>query len=1106
MSGTDAEPAAANGNRLPTGTALGRRRERHTVTTPDPVGALRAYRRELEKIRATGHATEHSYRPALQKLIHDLAGDDTRALNEPSQVACGAPDFIVERRGVPIGHVECKDLGTDLSQVESDEQLRRYRGGLPNLILTDYLEFRWYVAGELRLVARLGRLAAGGRVAVDGAGAKELADLFGGFFAADLPTVGRPGELAARMAAKTRLLREGIARILGGEGGAGPLHDLLDAYRDVLIGGLEAADFADLQAQTAAYGLFAARCLHDVSAGPFTRQSAVFADTTPFLRDVFGRIAGPGIDPRIAWIVDDLALLLDRADMAAILADFGSRKRREDPVVHFYEDFLAAYDPELREVRGVYYTPEPVVSYIVRSLDRLLRDRFALPDGLADTAAIAPDSPGDEQGTRPRVLILDPAAGTGTFLREAVATIRTTVEGKGLGGAWPDYVRDHLLPRLFGFELLMAPYAICHLKLALEIGGTESGFKMPDGQRLGVFLTNALEEAHEEAERGTLFAREVAREAAGADAVKREKPVMVVLGNPPYSGHSANKGAWISGLLRGSDGPDATGSYFKLDGQPLGERNSKWLNDDYVKFVRFAQWRIEQTGEGVLGFVTNHSYLDNPTFRGMRRSLMETFDEIYVLNMHGNAKRNERTPDGSKDVNVFDIQQGVAVGIFVKCSHAQNAHARVFHADLWGERETESGGGKYGWLAANDIETTEWAALTPTPPLYLFAPRDETLCEEYEAGVKLTEVFHLNSVGIVTARDKLAIQWTSEDMRRVAADFLSLGVDDARNTYALGKDSSDWSVAAAQNDIRDHPDSVRRIAPITYRPFDTRFTYYTGRAGGLVCRPRTKVMFHMLAGPNLGLSTTRSREISAGWEHTFVSRHLMQHHAVSLKEVNYLFPLYVYPAVTPAKVGGDREPNLDREFVKEFGSRIGLAFIPDGAGDLETEFGPEDVFHYIYAVLHSPEYRRRYADFLKSDFPRVPFTQDRQRFAAVVALGRRLAALHLMDAEGDAVPAFPIAGRNRVERPRYAPPSDKLPGRVWINRDQYFEGVEPGTWAFAIGGYRPAEKWLKDRKGRTLSFDDIAHYRRICAALAETPRIMARIDREIDARGGWPLT
>ena len=1070
------------------------------------LNTLRTYCNQIIQIYATRQATEHSYRPAFASLIEALGGNRVRALNEPSHIACGAPDFIVEHNGVPTGHVECKDVSVHLDDVENDEQLRRYRDGLPNLILTNYLEFRWYTEGQLRETARLGRLDHQNRIGFDRAGAEQVGALFDGFFAADLPTINNPRELAERLAAKARLLRDGVERIFAQEAQTGPLHDLLTAYRHVLIQNLKPADFADLQAQTAAYGLFAARCQHEPSR-PFTRKEAIFAKTTPFLRDVFGRIAGPDIDPRIAWIVDDLARLLDRADMAAILADFGRRTRQEDPVVHFYEDFLAAYDPKLREMRGVYYTPEPVVSYIVRSVDHLLRDRFGLADGLADTATVTVERPDGERETSPRVLILDPAAGTGTFLREAIARVRATIESKGLGGVWPDYVQDHLLPRLFGFELLMAPYTICHLKLALEIGGTGSDFTMPAGERLRVFLTNTLEKAHEEAS-GVLFAHEIVHESAGANAVKRDKPVMVIIGNPPYSGHSANKGQWIRDLLHGIDKDDqgtATGNYFKIDGQPLGEKNPKWVNNDYVKFIRFAQWRIEQTGEGILAFITDHSYLDRPTFRGMRQSLMETFDEIYVLDLHGNPDKKERAPDGGRDDNVFDIKQGTAIGLFVKRARAESNPARVFHADLWGEREAGPHGGKYGWLAANDIASTRWAELSPKSPFYLFVPRNEALAEEYETGWKLTDILPVHSTGIVSKRDKIAFHFEQQNLLDVLNDFDTFSEQELKEKYNF-RDSRDGKIEFVKEHIRDYGIKDEYVKLCLYRPFDYRWTYYTDKSKGFLGWPVYDVMRHMLAGPNLGLSTTRSTEIAEGWEHAFISKHLIQHHTVSLKEVNYLFPLYIYPENTEGLIPASRVPNINEGFIKTLSAALGIAFIPDGLGDLETTFGPEAVFHYIYAILHSPEYRRRYADFLKSDFPRIPLNDDRALFTKLVKLGKQLADLHLMETEGENTPAFPVVGSNRIEKLRYAPPNDGPPGRVWINRDQYFEGVTPATWTFAIGGYRPAEKWLKDRKDRVLSFEDIIHYRTICAALAETPDIMARIDETIAVHGGWPLT
>ena len=1046
---------------------------------------LREYREALKRERASGQATEHSYRPAVKALLEAL-GDGVSAINEPAHASYGAPDFIVQRNGVPVGHVECKDVGADLEAAQESEQLRRYRDALPNLILTDQCRFRWYVNGEPRDEARLGRFDRDGAFEARRGGESDVRGLLDAFFAASTPATDDPAELARRMGGKTRLLRDAIGRILAEEAGgdADALRDLFGSYRQVLFSGLDADQFADMQAQTVAYGLFAARCLHTGPPSAFTRESAVWARIAPFLKDVLGRIAGTSGDARIAWIVDDFARLLARADMDAILDGFGRRSRRRDPVVHFYEDFLAAYDPGEKERRGVFYTPEPVVSYVVRSIDRLLRREFGIADGLADSGE--------------RVLILDPAAGTGTFLRETIARIRETIIGdKGRGGAWPQYVRDHLLPRLHGFELLMAPYAICHLRLALELGGEARAFQMPfDDARLNVFLTNTLEEAHE-APMGLTFAGEIGKEARAAEAVKREKPVMVVLGNPPYSGHSANKGAWIADLMRGRiDGSPE--SYFTVDGGPLRERNPKWLNDDYVKFIRFAQWRIERTGEGVLGFVTNHGYLDNPTYRGMRQSLMATFDEIHLLDLHGNARKKERAPDGGPDQNVFDIQQGVAIGLFVKRRDGSGT-ARVFHADLWGPREVGADGGKYRWLAGNDVDTTDWTELAPKSPDYLFVPRDEALADEYGAGWKLPDVMPVNSTGIVTARDKLAIQWTDEEMRGVARRFIEIGPEEARDTWG----SSIQRIAAAQQDIRDHPEE-ERIVPITYRPFDERTTYYTGRANGFMERPRPEVMRHMLGGANLGLAVGRAGQVigSNSWDVVFLSNSPTDINLFR-RGGNCLFPLYTNIAERTPNLA----PNLAPEFTDAVAEATGLAFTPDGAGDLAATFGPEDAFHWCYAVLHSPEYRRRYADFLKADFPRVPLPANGALFAELAGLGARLAALHLLEADGEAGtrPIFDVGGGNRVDRVRYTEPAADAGGRVWINGTQHFEGVAPETWAFTVGGYRPAEKWLKDRKGRALDYDDIGRYQRICAALAETPRLMARIDGAIAARGGWPI-
>ena len=932
-------------------------------------------------------------------------------------------------------------------------------------------------------------------------------------------------ELAVRLAELVRTIRDRITTAIAIETQHGPLNKLLKAFQTALVHDLDADGFADMYAQTIAYGLLSARI-----ADPHKKTVDDFAShmrTNPFLRDLmetFLQIGGRRTKRRAEGIdfdefgVAEVVGLLDNANMEAVVRDFGDRNPREDPVIHFYELFLKEYDAEKRMQRGVFYTPRPVVSYIVRSVHTLLRSEFELKDGLADTATWGemaerreglsiPEAISPDQGF---VQILDPATGTGTFLVEAIDLIHKTLvvkwKAQGHGekktdALWNEYVPKHLLPRLHGYELLMAPYAIAHLKIGLKL--YETGYRFGSDERARVYLTNALESAQDFSQGAFDFAiPALADEAQAVNEVKRAAQFTVIIGNPPYSGHSANKGAWIRELLRGSAGTLRVENYFEVDGGPLNERNPKWLNDDYVKFIRLAHWQIERTGLGLLGFITNHSYLDNPTFRGMRESLAATFPQAHMLDLHGNAKKKERAPDGGKDENVFDIQQGVAIGLFTSSpSGTAPIRPAYNHADVWGVREPAGGVGKYDRLVASDAASTEWQALSPKPPLRLFVPRDDALHEEYEAGAPISDIFPVNSVGIVTARDKLAIQWTADDMERIAEDFAARGTEAARTFYDLGKDARDWQVQLAQKDVQR---GDGRISPVLYRPFDRRFTYYTGKSRGFICRPRPEVMRHMLAGPNLGLCIGRAGQVigSETWDVAFVAKSSSDFNLFR-RGGNCLFPVYTYQAAGREDFGKGREPNLDPSFIEAARATLGLDFIPDGNGDRTTTFDPKDVFHYIYAVLHSPEYRRRYADFLKSDFPRVPLPDDRALFADLIRLGARLVSLHLMEAEG-AQAMFPDTGSNQVDKVRYAPPTGGLPGRVWINREQYFESVEPENWAFTIGGYRPAEKWLKDRKGRALSEDDIDHYRKIIAALAETRRLMVKIDEVIGKHGGWP--
>jgi hypothetical protein len=647
---------------------------------------IKAYLKSIERQLAQGNSTEHTHRPALKTLLEAI-DDRVLATNEPKRIECGAPDFVLSRgkENFTIGYLEAKDVGVPLDETEKSEQLKRYLHSLPNLILTDYLEFRWYVDGEYRSSARLARPGKGGRLAIDKNGEDMVPRLLCEFLAHEPVAIASPEELSRRMADLTKMIRNIIVDSFVNDRASQGLKDLRKAFAETLIPDIgspeKTGEFADMYAQTIAYGLFAARCNHS-RPEPFKRLEAAaeIPKTNPFLRKLFEVITGPDLnDEPYAGFVEDLVQVLAHSDMAAVLEDFGRRTGQEDPIVHFYETFLAAYDPKLRESRGVYYTPAPVVSYIVRSVDRILKERFGFKEGLADPQMIELTREDEEVGRveehLPKALILDPACGTGTFLYAVVDHIRNRFIESGNAGMWSGFVRRQLLARLFGFELLMAPYSVAHFKLGMQLAAQDLedrlrkkwAYDFNGNERLNVFLTNTLEEAEQKVE--DLFGplRVITEEANAASRVKKDLPIMVILGNPPYSGHSANR-SWE--VKDGKRQPTFIGGlvqdYYQVDGQPLKEKNPKWLQDDYVKFLRWSQWRIEQTGAGVLAFITNHGYLDNPTFRGMRQSLMKTFDDIYIIDLHGNSKKKEKCPDGSKDENVFDIQQGVAIAIMIK--------------------------------------------------------------------------------------------------------------------------------------------------------------------------------------------------------------------------------------------------------------------------------------------------------------------------------------------------------------------------------------------------------------------------------------------------------
>lgn len=1019
---------------------------------------VKNYITDLNNLYATGVAREHAYRVPLQNLMTALLPKGYTIVNEPARIACGAPDYIILHGDVPMAFMEAKDLDDrDLDgNREHREQFERYKNSLNSIVFTDYLDFHLYIGGEFQDAVRLAEIR-GNKIVVNEANEEPFLQLVSRLVNSQPQKITSPVKLAKVMASKARMLAQVIEKALDNDpDGTTELAQQMKVFKDLLIHDLNNKTFADIYAQTIAYGLFSAR-LNDPTPDDFSRMEAntLIPKSNPFLRKIFNDIAGFNIDSRIEWIVDDLVEAFRVTDMDTVMKDFGEATKRNDPMMHFYEDFLGQYDPQTKAQRGVYYTPQPVVDFIVRAVDDILKHDFNLPMGLADNSMIDHEVVNDQYSGKKgdsktlkkrmhRVQILDPATGTGTFLASVIRQIHSNMEGQW--GAWDSYVDQHLLPRLNGFELMMASYTIAHLKLNMVL--RETGFTQQSDKRLRVYLTNSLEEHN--VDTGTLFSAAISQESNEASHIKRDCPVMVMIGNPPYSVSSSNNSDYILRLLN---------DYKKN----LNERNIQPLSDDYIKFIRLGQEYISKTGEGILAFICNNTFLDGIIHRQMRKELMQKFDEIYILDLHGNSRKKETAPDGSKDENVFDIMQGVSINIFVK--KPQNTDGcKICHCDLFGGRER-----KHEILNESCLNSIKWTDLNPEEPYYFFVPKDFSTKEEYEKGFKVDELMTVNVSGIKTQRDDASIFMTESEMETMSIDFRDLSVEELKQKYGF-KDVRDWQVNAAKTDLKRNIILTNRIF---YRPFDNRWMLYTGQTKGIQGYPRLDKMRHLICNNNIALIVCKQQS-TFDFQHVFCSMLISDINSISLqsKEISYVLPLYLYN-----DDGTNCKPNFNAEIVKKI------------EGTLGKTVKPLEIFDYIYAILHSPSYRAKYKEFLKIDFPRIPYPKNTEDYHRLVAIGEQLRKLHLLEDVPQTKHAqFNNPGSNMVDRPEYKGDS------VWINKEQCFEDVPETAWNFYIGGYQPAQKWLKDRKGRTLTYDDIAHYRKIITVLLETDRLMKEID------------
>jgi hypothetical protein len=979
----------------------------------DPREALLLYLDRIHDRERRGESREESFYPDLLDLLKWFEEErglaDLRVTLIPRKTEGCLLDFQVWRGERIAGYVEAKGPGTNLDEIEGSKQLERYRRTFPNLILTNFREFRLYRYGKPALRAQAGAAAGGPERFL------ELLDLFADF---ESPASTSTAVLAERLARRTRILATRIQELMVRDPeGRSNFASFHQAFTEFLLAGLDRREFANLYAQTLTYGLLAARWQ---AAGTFDRQVA--ANSIPassgILREVFLNISLGDPHPEVAWIVDEIVAVLAGAPVRQMLERILERRGR-DPVLDFYQTFLHFYDPDLRKQRGVYYTPRELVSFVVRSVHRLLVTRFGRRDGLGDLG----------------VTLLDPAAGTLTFVVEAARCAIEAVRAEMGNGGVPALLRDHVLRDFYAFELMMAPYAIGHLKMSLVLA--EMGHPLRPNERFPLYLTNGLEDTEDLKQSSLPFVAALTQEAQAAGRIKKERTINVVLGNPPWSGHSANRGERIDALPKtaytAADGRRIDG-YYDVEGSPLKERNPKWLQDDYVKFLRFAQRKIDQAGEGIVAFVTNHSYLDNPTFRGLRRSLLETFDEIYLLDLHGSRKKQERSPDGAADANVFEeVQQGVAVAFLVK---KPGLEKRVLRADLWGSR-----GDKLRWLLERDVETTPWKGIAPRGPAFLFATRDAALEDEYRRGILLTDLFPERSVGIVTGCDAFAVDTEPEALKRRI-----------RSLRETDPELVPGAPARASSAIRKDEDWQSRYQKILYRPFDRRTIFY---ADYVIERSRRAVMRRMLEGTNLGLVAARQCKEDFG---ALATNLIVAHKAVSAYDINSLFPLFLY---SKSDLFEKVEANLAPDVLRLFTGRIG------------EEPPPEMVFEYVYAVLYSPPYRSRYGDLLRTDFPRIPLPRDRGTFLKLSGLGAILVDLHLLRSERLRQPAVHFTGEGK--------------GR------KAFQGIDSEVWDYRVGGYQVLERWQAARAKRALRYEEIEEFRKIAAALRETIGVEKRI-------------
>lgn len=1008
-----------------------------------------------------------------------------------------------------LGYIENKRVNADLSRLIDESntnpkaQIAKYLTLSDNLILTDYLRFlrlakapngKVQITQEITLCTLNEIHATLKSKSTLQSKQSELLEFFALFFSSTPKPINSAQDFALCLAQRTKLVKDTLI-----DNPQNPqIATLYQSFKDILYKDLDFEAFCDSFAQTLTYALFLAR-LNDERGEKIDLYNVkkFIPKSFPLIRAMSGFLDNLDELDSLKWLINEILSIINHIDPASITKELNKIAQKDllgnylhkDPYLHFYETFLSQYDPKLRELRGVYYTPFAVVSFIINAIDSVLNRDFNQTKGLG--SALDNDN----------ITLLDFATGTGTFLleafRKALESVKKDSDPQTNPLKYAHYKPKKLLSKFSGFEFLIAPYTIAHLKISQSFK-EEFHAPLEDNEKLNILLTNTIytkSAKDEQNQKSSLFAGmyELAQEFLQSQKLKNEQ-ILIITGNPPYSGASANKGLFED-EVKIAYGLEPSKQHLSTQAQKIikayfanpdekskqrefknlfelrrlqNEKNPKWLLDDYVKFIRFAESKVESQDSGIIAIISNHGFIDNPTFRGMRYHLLNTFDTIYILDLHGNVKKKEKSPDGSKDDNVFDIQQGVCISVFVKSSTKSTHHplAQVYHYDLYGKRKD-----KYDFLQSNGLDSIAWSVIVPKAPFYLFIPQNESLRSEYDKGISIKDIFKSVGVGITTAHDEFVIDSDKERLLQKFNDFR----DSPPSASELHKkfnvrEKAGWDILKGWQNLQGESNLQKYIQKIAYRPFDMRYIFYKEK---LVWRCVKDIMQHFDIKDNIGLNVARQSKIQGGWQYATITNSLVDFSLMGGGNTGagYIFPLYLVES-------DSRSENFTQSF---------RAFIDTKYGQ---RFAPEVILGYIYAVLFHKDYREKFLDFLKIDFPRIPFVKSKEQFLALSALGGQIIELHLMRGTLESItePLFdkPQNRNERIEKIAY----NAEQKRLYVNESLYFSDVSEEVWGYKIGGYAVCEKYLKSHKGEVL---DYAHFERIITTLHESLKVEAQI-------------